>query len=346
MSTPIKILVVDDEPDVAPLIRQQFRRQVRRGEYAFVFAYDGLEALAALDADPDIDIVLTDINMPRMDGLTLLSSIGRLDRYLKPIVVTAYGDMENIRTAMNRGAFDFLTKPIDGDDLSITLSKAQQTVEQEKHAIHVREMFGRYLTDEIVATLLEDPDAVGLGGQKRTITMLMADIRGFSTISEAQPPERVVDILNIYLGKMAEVIARYKGTIDEFIGDAIFVLFGAPIVRENDAARAVACAIAMQHAMLDVNAEIRSMGLPALEMGIGINTGEVVVGNIGSNHRMKYGVVGSHVNLTSRIETYTVGGQILISEYASPVRLSTLEKKWKSPPKAFPSPSRSSKSLV
>lgn len=178
----------------------------------------------------------------------------------------------------------------------------------------IREVFGRYITDDVVNTLLASPAGLQLGGEKRKITILISDVRGFSSLCERLSPEQVVTILNIYLGGMAEVIERYRGSINEFIGDAILAVFGAPIVGEDNAERAVACALAMQLAMDDVNATLRAQGLPALEMGIGVHTGEVVVGNIGSQKRAKYGVVGSHVNLTSRIETYTVGGQILISE--------------------------------
>lgn len=315
MVDPTKILVVDDEPDLESLVRMKFRRQVREGALDFTFAQDGLEALEKLQADPAIDIVLTDINMPRMDGLTLLARLDDLNRMLKAIVVSAYGDLKNIRTAMNRGSFDFLIKPVDLEDLEITVNKARDTIEQQKMAQLVRDAFGRYMSSQVAASLLAEPAALKLGGDKRKVTMLMSDVRGFSMISENLPPERVVEILNIYLGRMADIITDYHGTIDEFIGDAIFVLFGAPIQRDDDATRAVACALDMQLAMADVNADLAEMGMPALEMGIGINTGEVVVGNIGSVKRAKYGAVGSHVNLTSRIETYTTGGQILISEH-------------------------------
>ncbi|MEZ4702072.1 MAG: adenylate/guanylate cyclase domain-containing protein [Rhodothermales bacterium] len=314
METPTKILLVDDEPDLGDLIRQKFRKEIRAGAYEFVTAHDGYQALEALQNDPDIEIVLTDINMPRMDGLTLLTHIRRLERLLQAVVISAYGDLDNIRQAMNRGSFDFLMKPIDLLDLEITIKKAIQTVEERRRAVHVRETFGRYLSDEVASALLDDPDAWRLGGEKRLVTILMSDLRGFSNVSERLAPEVVVDILNTYLGRMAEVIAAYQGTIDEFIGDAILVIFGAPLQRPDDASRAVACALAMQRAMEEVNAVMAARGWPALEMGIGINTGEVVVGNIGSRMRAKYGVVGSHVNLTARIESYTVGGQVLIAE--------------------------------
>jgi len=178
----------------------------------------------------------------------------------------------------------------------------------------IRETFGRYLTDEVVASLLDSPTGLQLGGEKRKVTMVMADLRGFTSLSERLTPERVVAILNRYLATMVKIIRQYQGTIDEFIGDAIFTIFGAPIWQEDDAERAVACAVAMQLAMASVNQQNRQEGLPEVEMGIGVHTGQVVVGNVGSPERMKYGVVGSHVNLTSRIQSYTVGGQVLISE--------------------------------
>jgi adenylate cyclase len=178
----------------------------------------------------------------------------------------------------------------------------------------MRKTFGRYLTDEVVSNLLETPSGLQLGGERRKVTVLMSDLRGFSAVSEWLPPEKVVTLLNLYLGAMAEVVDGYKGTINEFIGDGIFVMFGAPISRSDDAQRAIACAVAMQCAMTTVNEQNQQIGLPAIEMGIGINTGEVVVGNVGSQKRAKYTVIGNHVNLAARIESYTVGGQILISE--------------------------------
>ncbi len=178
----------------------------------------------------------------------------------------------------------------------------------------IRETFGRYLTDDIVTTLLESPAGLRMGGEKRKVTMLMSDLRGFTSLSERLAPQRVVAVLNRYLASMVKVIREYEGTIDEFIGDAIFVLFGAPTWADDDAQRAVACAVAMQLAMESVNAYVREEELPEVEMGIGVHTGQVVVGNIGSPERMKYGVVGRHVNAVSRIQSFTTGGQILISE--------------------------------
>ena len=183
-----------------------------------------------------------------------------------------------------------------------------------RSASDIRNIFGRYLSAEIVYNLLEKPEGLKLGGERRKITILTSDLRGFTALSERLQPEEVVKILNFYLSSMADVITTYQGTIDEFMGDGILVLFGAPTLREDDAQRAIACAVAMQLAMEKVNEQLEKWNLSPLDMGIGINTGEVVVGNIGSEKRTKYGVVGSQVNLTYRIESYTTGGQILISE--------------------------------
>jgi PAS domain S-box-containing protein len=196
--------------------------------------------------------------------------------------------------------------------VEIELQRLAEKVELRNRFI--RETFGRYLTDEVVETVLESPSGLQMGGDKRKITMMMADLRGFTSLSERLAPERVVAVLNRYLTTMVTIIKQYQGTIDEFIGDAVFVLFGAPVWQEDDAQRAVACAVQMQLAMASVNEQNKQEDLPEVEMGIGVHTGQVVVGNIGSSERMKYGVVGSHVNLTSRIQSYTTGGQILISE--------------------------------
>jgi adenylate cyclase len=177
----------------------------------------------------------------------------------------------------------------------------------------IRETFGRYVSEDVVAQLLDAPEGLELGGAKRKVTILMSDVRGFTALAECLEPQEVMTFLNRYLEAMVDVILSYRGTIIEILGDGLLVLFGAPLTRDDDAERAVACALAMQLRMEDTNALHRQAGVPDIEMGIGIHTGEVVVGHIGSQQRTKYGVVGSAVNLTGRIESYTTGGQILIS---------------------------------
>jgi adenylate cyclase len=161
--------------------------------------------------------------------------------------------------------------------------------------------------------LLDMPEGLKLGGEKRQVTLLMSDLRGFTALVEKLEPTVVVALLNHYLSVMVEIIHRYNGTVDEIIGDAIFVLFGAPLIMPDDAQRAVRCALEMQKAMAGVKEYNRTQDWPEIEMGIALHSGEVVVGNIGSTQRSKYGVVGRTVNLVARIESFTVGGQVLVS---------------------------------
>jgi adenylate cyclase len=315
------LLVVDDNEMNRDLLS---RRLARRG-YSVAVAEDGRQALTMLATQP-FDLVLLDIMMPDISGLDVLKSLRERHAMadLPVIMATAKGQSEDIVSALELGANDYVIKPLDFPvvlarvQTQLSLKRAMQEIQRLAEQLEIRnrfirETFGRYLTDEVVANLLDSPGGLRLGGEKRQVTMLMADLRGFTSLAEGLAPEQVVTILNRYLGTMIEVIAHYQGTIDEFIGDAIFVIFGAPLQRPDDAARAVACATAMQLAMASVNDHHRREGLPEVAMGIGVHTGTVVVGNIGSDKRAKYGVVGSHVNLTSRIESYTVGGQILVS---------------------------------
>jgi class 3 adenylate cyclase len=190
----------------------------------------------------------------------------------------------------------------------------ERTTQLELRTQFIEQTFGRYMSSEIADSLLKSPEGLDFGGQKRTVTILLSDLRGFSSFSETLPPETIVKMLNNYFSEMTTVVQKYNGTIDEFIGDAILVIFGAPLQRRDDAERAVACAVEMQMNMSRVNSWNAQHGFPALEMGIGINTGEVVAGNIGSRKRAKYSVIGNNVNLAGRIESYTIGGQVLISK--------------------------------
>lgn len=178
----------------------------------------------------------------------------------------------------------------------------------------IRKTFGRYLSEDIVENILLSSEGLKMGGEKKVLTIMITDLRGFTSISEQLKPEQVVRLLNSYFKRMFDIAQRYQGTINEISGDALLILFGAPQQIKDRSQKAVACAIAMQNAMAEVNAANRVKGLPDLEMGIGINEAEVIVGNVGSSKRSKYGVVGAGVNLTSRIQSYATGGQVLISE--------------------------------
>jgi adenylate cyclase len=201
-----------------------------------------------------------------------------------------------------------------GLNIYLLAKREESKAKLEEMTLLLKKMFGRYLSTEVMNTLIENPSALELGGERRRVTIMMTDLRGFTALSERLEPEQVVQMLNSYFEIMVEVVLKYNGTINEIIGDALLVIFGAPQDMSDRAQRAIACAIEMQSAMAEVNVQNREKGLPELEMGIGLNETEVIVGNIGSSKRSKYAVVGSGVNMTSRIESYTVGGQILISE--------------------------------
>ncbi len=219
------------------------------------------------------------------------------------------------------------TDKIAAGDLDIDLSHIKSTDEvgqlaqalthmagSLKERDFIRDTFGRYLTKEVVNRLLESKDGLRLGGESRELSMIMSDLRGFTAMTSTMRPEQVITFLNRYLGKMVDILMEFRGTIDEIIGDGILAFFGAPEPLQDHPARAVACAVKMQLAMNEINALNKLDGLPHLEMGVAVNTGTVVVGNIGSEKRSKYGAVGSQVNFTGRMESFTVGGQILVSK--------------------------------
>jgi class 3 adenylate cyclase len=316
------VLVVDDND----LNREVLARFFDMRGYAVLGAEDGRRALEIVESHA-VDLVLLDVMMPEVSGLDVLKQlrVRRSRAELPVIMVTAKDQTEDVVQALNLGANDYIVKPLDFPvvlaraETQLSLKQAMGEITRLARKLEMRNRFiqrtfGRYLSDEVVASILETPEGLRLGGEKRTVTLLMSDLRGFTALAERLTPEQVVRLLNNYLGGMADVITKYQGIIDEFIGDAIMALFGAPADREDDAERAAACAVAMQIAMAGVNEKNRRDGLPEVEMGVAVNTGEVIVGNIGSETRAKYGVVGTNVNLTSRIQSFTLGGQVLISD--------------------------------
>jgi class 3 adenylate cyclase/CheY-like chemotaxis protein len=316
------LLVVDD----SRMNRDVLCRVLGRAGYFTEVAEDGPRALA-LAARQRFDAVLLDVNMPGMSGLGVLAALraSQTSAELPVIMVTTQGASEDVVEALKLGANDHVIKPIDFDvllarlDTHLTLKRSRQELAELAAEVSlknefIRKTFGRYLSEDVVHRLLTTPEGQRLGGEEREVTILMSDVRSFTTMTEHMPPELVMDLLNGYLGEMARLVAARGGTIIEFIGDAVLAVFGAPFGAGDDARRAVTCALEMQLAMDGVNERNARSGLPQLEIGVALNTGVVVVGNIGGEARTKYGVVGAHVNLTARIEAFSVGRQILISE--------------------------------
>jgi adenylate cyclase len=317
-----KILVVDDEPDLELLISQRFRRDIRDGTFIFRFARDGQEALDTLQAEPDIELVLSDINMPGMDGLVLLSRLRENTAMVKAVIVSAYGDMANIRTAMNRGAFDFLTKPIDFTDLDLTIHKTLTEIRQLRDisrqrdlALRARANLARYFSPNIVEILAEQDQPLG-PVRRQNVAVLFADIVGFTGIAETMAPEDVMNILRQYHGRMSEQIFASNGTLEKFIGDAMVATFGILGESERDASDALCCAERMLAALATWNDERRAEGLPAIAVGIGLNYGPVVLGDLGNKHGMSFTVIGDTVNTASRLQdvTRSLGTPLVVSD--------------------------------
>ena len=310
-----KILVVDDEPDLEVLIKQKFRKQIRQKEYEFYFAENGKEALTRLLEQPDVDIVLSDINMPEMDGLTLLSRLSESSPLIKSVIVSAYGDMENIRTAMNRGAFDFITKPINFEDLTLTMEKTL------KHAKHIKETL-KAIKENNILKMYVDENVLNFMGSREYESTIMAnetieatvvfiDICGFTSISENASADTVVTMINSYFDEMVKEIMNQNGYIDKFIGDAIMAVFRGEfhLDRAIDAALAV-CSKINSLPVIGNDLQFKP------KVSIGIKSGEMISGNIGSASlkRLDYTVIGDTVNTAARLQDAAKENQIIICE--------------------------------
>ena len=320
---PATILVVDDEPDVEALVNQKFRRQVKQGEMAFLFAHDGQHALEVLREAPNVDIVLSDIKMPRMDGLTLLQHLNELHADLKTVIISAYGDMRNIRTAMNRGAFDFVTKPIEFDDLETTIAKtlshleALRNLKEEKaRAERAHAMLSRYFSPKVVESLSRNPDCLTPKGEWRAATFLFTDLADFTTLVEASEPDVIIDLLNAYLDGMSEVIFAHDGSVMKIVGDAVHAIFGAPVEDERHAARAVECALALDDFATRFQQRMKARGIPLGATRIGVSSGSAIIGNFGGEHFFDYTAYGDVVNIAARLEDANkiIGTRICVGE--------------------------------
>jgi adenylate cyclase len=317
-----KILVVDDEPDLEGLVVQKFRRQIREGEVTFLFARDGIEALTTIAESRDIDMVLSDINMPRMDGLSLLAKLQEAEDKLSTVIVSAYGDMANIRTAMNRGAFDFLTKPIDFADLEATIGKTIRHVEvlrearrRQAHAERAHASLSRFFSPNLAERLAADSSVFDLAGKRRDVASLFTDIAGFTTLVESLDPNVLGELLNEYLGEMTAVVFAYDGTVAKIVGDAIHVLFGAPGDQPDHADRAIACTLALDGCAEELRVRWRARGVNLGATRIGAHAGPAIVGNFGGGRFFDYTAYGDTINTAARLEAANkqLGTRICVS---------------------------------
>lgn len=307
-----KILVADDEADLEVLIRQKFRQKIRDQHYEFVFASNGKEALDRMQQHPDVAIVLSDINMPEMDGLTLLTKLNEISPLSKTVMVSAYGDMDNIRTAMNRGAFDFITKPVNFEDLEVTMEKTIRHVNQIRQTLQA-------IKENNILKMYVDQNVLNFMGTREYETSLTAnetleasvafiDICGFTSISETEKPDAVVQLLNHYFDIIVKEIISQSGTVDKFMGDCVMAVFKGEyhLDRAIDAALTIRSKLESQPVKLSF----------APKVAVGINSGEMISGNIGSTtlKRLDFTVIGDVVNTAQRLQSVAGAGQIVIAE--------------------------------
>ncbi|MGH6924883.1 MAG: adenylate/guanylate cyclase domain-containing protein [Propylenella sp.] len=318
------VLLVDDEPDLEALVVQKFRRQIGEGAMRFLFARDGVEALEVLAKNGGVDMVVSDINMPRMDGLSLLQKLqdAETDERVATIIVSAYGDIANIRTAMNRGAFDFLTKPIDLPDLEATITKTLLQVDrvrkisrEKAEAERARSALARYFSPKLAEQLASNPRLMELGGERRDGTFLFTDLANFTPLVESGDPVRVVQLLNAYLDGVTQAVFAEEGTVVKILGDAVYAMFGAPVEQADHAARAVRCALAIDAFARGFEAAQATEGMPLGATRIGVNTGSAIIGNFGGALFFDYTAHGDAINVAARLESANkqLGTRICVS---------------------------------
>jgi class 3 adenylate cyclase len=304
------ILFVDDELDLEALILQKFRRQIREGAVNIMFAHDGVEALESLEQNPQVDMVVSDINMPRMDGLSLLAKLQETEDKKSTIIVSAYGDMSNIRTAMNRGAFDFLTKPIDFGDLEATIDKTIRHVEmlrearrRQLEAERAHASLSRYFSPQVALRLAANGGSDDMEVQWKDVGTIFTDIAGFTTLVESAAPEVLGTLLNEYVAGMTDVVFSHEGTVAKIIGDAIHILFNAPGEQPDYASRAIACAHDLDAWAQDFRRRWKEQDVNFGITRIGVHAGQALVGNFGGRRYFDFTAHGDTINTAARLES-------------------------------------------
>lgn len=310
------ILVVDDVPANVELLEALLMAD----GYTVTTAFNGHEALEYV-AEDEPDLVLLDVMMPGMNGFEVCEQLkaGETSRFIPIVLITALDGLEDKLRGITAGADDFLTKPFNRQELKarvkslLRIRRLHNEVEQKRHVLS--RLLNRYVSEEIVNTILQNPEErMRLGGEKREIAILFADIRGFTSFSEKTDAAKVVELLNECFQEITEEVFKHKGTFDKYLGDSVLAFYGAPISYGDDLERCLQTALAMQAAFQRIRSGWTDPDLQALGLGIGINFGEVIVGNVGSERLMDYTVIGDRVNLAQRLEQAAQPDQILISE--------------------------------
>jgi adenylate cyclase len=300
------VLAVDDEPANLALLAKLLRYQ----GYDVVEASDGRAALAAV-AEHAPDLVCLDVMMPEVDGIEVCQRLRRDPQYagLPILLLTALNRPEDKARGLEAGANDFLPKPFDEIELAARLRSLLRTKALQDR---LGDLLGRYVSDSVAAEVLRDPFGVSLGGDRRQVSTLFADIRGYTALVAEQSPEETLELLNSYLSVASDAVDDQGGTVGDLLGDGVFAYFGAPVMHADDPERAVRAALAIQSAVMRLEVPI-GPGV-RLQTGIGVTSGEVIAGNVGSMRRMHYAVVGDPVNVAARLQGAAGPGQILIDE--------------------------------
>ena len=312
-----KILVADDESDLEILIKQKFRQKIREQLYEFIFAVNGHDALDKIKQNPDIEVVLSDINMPGMDGLTLIGHLNESSPLIKTIIISAYGDMSNIRVAMNRGAFDFIVKPVNFDDLQITIERTIKQVVQIRDtmkAVKENNILKMYVDSNVLNFMgSREFESSIMVNETVEATVAFIDICGFTSISEKEKPDTVVGLLNDYFDIIVKEIIAQGGYVDKFIGDAIMAVFRGDFHLD----RAIDASLAVRQKINSLP-QLKEYSGFTPQVSIGVNSGEMVSGNIGSAtlRRLDYTVIGDVVNTAQRLQSVAAPGQIIINKKA------------------------------
>jgi len=299
-ASPFTVLIVDDDDDC----RRISGMALEHAGFAVLTANDGHEGLR-LAKNHEPDIILMDIAMPVMDGLTLLAELRNQQSEVRAIIVSAYGDMINIRTAMNRGAFDFVTKPVDLNDLEITIRKTLDEIarvheidRRRAAAERARLNLSRYFSPNLVELLAARDEPLG-AVRRQTVAVLFVDIVGFTKMAEEMAPEAVVTMLREFHERMTAQIFECGGTVEKYIGDEIFAVFSLPNASPGDALNALRCAERMIAELELGNDDRKRQGEPPLAIGIGLNYGLAVIGDVGSEQSLSFTVIGDTVNTAS-----------------------------------------------
>ena len=315
-----RVLVVDDNIQNVELLEAY----LTASGYEVLKAYDGEGALKiAEQANPHL--ILLDIMMPKLDGYQVCSILKKKGktRFTPIIIITALKEVEDKIKGIEAGADDFLSKPFNKLELLTRVKsllrmrhlRDELDRRQEEEKERMKEIFKTYLSDEIASLVLSNPDKfLRLGGERKKVSVIFADLRGFTKLAERYPAEKVVSILNQFFREMTQVVFRYKGTFDKFIGDAIMAYFGAPMSYPDDVIRSIKAALEMQKVFPTLKERWRKNGFMDLGLGIGLGTGEVIFGNVGTKRVMNYTIIGDAVNVAQRLEKEALTGQILISD--------------------------------